>query len=87
MTTQPPTAGPKSPRSAADKIDRTRLIGGIVIAAIAIWFIMANTNDARITFWFVTVSAPIWLTLAGTFMAGMLASLLFTRSRSRKNKV
>jgi uncharacterized integral membrane protein len=81
--TQVPTEG-KHPRTAADKVDRSRLIGGIVIALVAIWFILANTRDSRITFWFVTVSAPMWLTLAGTFVAGMIASLLFTRSRRRK---
>jgi uncharacterized integral membrane protein len=81
--TQAPAEG-KHPRTAADKVDRSRLIGGIVIAVIAIWFILANRHTARITFWFVTVSAPMWLTLAGTFLAGMLASLLFTRSRRQK---
>ena len=80
MTSAPET---KPPRTAADKAERSRLIGGIVIAVVAIWFILANTHRARITFWFVSVTSPMWLTLAGTFLAGMLASLLFTRSRSR----
>ena len=78
--TQAPLDG-KPQRTAADKVDRSRLIGGIAIAIAAIWFILANTRNSKITFWFVTVSAPMWLTLAGTFLAGMLASLLFTRSR------
>jgi LPXTG-motif cell wall-anchored protein len=81
MTSAPET---KPPRTAADKADRSRLIGGIVIAVVAIWFILANTHRASITFWFVTVTSPMWLTLAGTFLAGMLASLLFTRSRRKK---
>jgi LPXTG-motif cell wall-anchored protein len=74
----------KPPRTAADKADRSRLIGGIVIAIVAIWFILANTHRTSITFWFVTVTSPMWLTLAGTFLAGMLATLLFTRRRRDK---
>jgi uncharacterized integral membrane protein len=75
----------KPPRTAADKADRSRLIGGIVIAVVAIWFILANTHQAKITFWFVSVTSPMWLALAGTFLAGMFASLLFTRSRRKKD--
>ena len=74
----------KPPRTAADKAERSRLIGGIVIAIVAIWFILANTHKTTITFWFVTVTSPMWLTLAGTFLAGMLASLLFIRRRREK---
>jgi uncharacterized integral membrane protein len=74
----------KPPRTAADKADRSRLIGGIVIAVVAIWFILVNTREVKITFWFVSVTSPMWLTLAGTFLAGMLACLLFTRSRRKK---
>jgi uncharacterized integral membrane protein len=86
MTTdapQPPPA-PQPPRTAADKAQRSRMIGGIVIAVVAIWFIMANTRTASITFWVATVTSPMWLTLAGTFLAGMLTSLLLTRSHTKK---
>ena len=88
MTTddpKPPPA-PHAERSAADKAQRNRMIGGIVIAVVAIWFIVANTRKASITFWVVTVSSPMWLTLAGTFLAGMATSLLLTRSKVRKHK-
>jgi uncharacterized integral membrane protein len=88
MTTdapQPPTA-PQPPRSAADKAQRSRLIGAIVIAVVAIWFILANTHKASITFWVVTVTSPMWLTLAGTFLAGMLTSLLLTHTRNKKRQ-
>lgn len=70
-------------KAAADKAQRSRLIGGIILAIVAIWFIMANTHKAEVTFWFVTVTSPMWLTLAGTFLAGMAATLLFTRNRDR----
>ena len=88
MTTdapQPPPA-PQASRTAADKAQRSRMIGGIVIAVVAIWFIVANTRKVSITFWVATVSSPMWLTLAGTFLAGMLTSLLLTRSRTRKRQ-
>jgi uncharacterized integral membrane protein len=84
MTTEAPKPPPQSRRTAADKAERSRLIGAIVIAVIAIWFILANTHRASITFWVVTVTSPMWLTLAGTFLAGMLVSLLLTRSRNRR---
>ena len=84
MTTEAPNPPPAQPRSAADKAERSRLIGAIVIAVIAIWFILANTHKTSITFWVVTVTSPMWLTLAGTFLAGMLVSLLLTRNRARK---
>ena len=84
--TQAPPDGNSTPRTAADKVERSRLIGGIVIAIVAIWFILANRHSAKITFWVVTVTAPMWLTLAGTFLVGMLASLLFTRSRKGSGK-
>ena len=88
MTTeapQPPPA-PQAPRTAADKAQRSRMIGGIVIAVVAIWFILANTHKASITFWVVTVTSPMWLTLAGTFLGGMLTSLLLTRTRAKKRQ-
>ena len=84
--TQPPPAPQPPPRTAADKAQRSRMIGGIVIAVVAIWFILANTHKTSITFWVVTVTSPMWLTLAGTFLAGMLTSLLLTRSRARKRE-
>jgi len=84
MTTEAPPPRPRPQRTAADKAERSRLIGGIVIAAIAIWFILANTHKADITFWVVTVSSPMWVTLAGTFLTGMLTSLLLTRHREGK---
>lgn len=88
MTTQAPQPPPASqpPRTAADKAQRSRMIGAIVIAVVAIWFILANTRKASITFWIVTVTSPMWLTLAGTFLAGMLTTLLLTRTRTRKRQ-
>ena len=80
---EPPAGEPGAGRGPAqlDKAQRTRIIGGIIVSIVAIWFIMANLHRVQITFWFVTVSSPMWLTLAGTFIAGMAATLLFTRHR------
>jgi uncharacterized integral membrane protein len=88
MTTDDPKPPPaqQAPHAAADKVRRSRMIGGIVIAVVAIWFIVANTHKTSITFWVVTVTSPMWLTLAGTFLAGMLTSLLLTRTRARKRQ-
>jgi uncharacterized integral membrane protein len=78
---EPPAEDPGAAKAAADRSERNRIIGGIVLAIVAIWFIMANLHRTQITFWFVTVTSPMWLTLAGTFIAGMAATLLFTRNR------
>ena len=87
MTTDAPQPPPApAPPSAADRAQRSRMIGAIVIAVVAIWFILANTHKASITFWVVTVTSPMWLTLAGTFLAGMLTSLLLTRTRAKKHR-
>ena len=89
MTTdapQPPPPRQPPPRTAADKAQRSRMIGGIVIAVVAIWFIVANTHRASITFWVATVTSPMWLTLAGTFLAGMLTSLLLTARTKKREK-
>jgi uncharacterized integral membrane protein len=85
MTTDDPKP-PPAQRTAADKAQRSRMIGGIVIAVVAIWFILANTHKTSITFWVVTVTSPMWLTLAGTFLGGMLTSLLLTRTRARRRE-
>jgi uncharacterized integral membrane protein len=79
-----PTGRPGVGKATADKAQRSRLIGGIILAIVTIWFIMANLHKAQITFWFVTVTSPMWVTLAGTFLAGMAATLLFTRHRKQK---
>ena len=59
----------------------------IVILAAAVWFILANTQDVKIRLWVPTVSAPMWLVLLVTFVAGMLLGLITPRLvRRRRTK-
>ncbi|MFF0742912.1 LapA family protein [Streptomyces sp. NPDC004111] len=73
-----PTGGssPKSPLNVSP-----RLIAGVVIAALAIWFVLINTSKARIHFWLVWAEAPMWFVLAATFAAGVVTSMLLARRK------
>lgn len=84
----PPSAPEPSPTpspapGAAEKAERARLIGLVVLAIVVLWFILANTRTARTTWWIATVTSPMWLTLAGTFAGGMATVFLLTRTRIR----
>lgn len=74
----PPTGGssPKTPLNVSP-----RLIAGIVIAALAIWFVLINTSNARIHFWLFWAEAPMWFVLAVTFAAGAATTLLLARRK------
>jgi LPXTG-motif cell wall-anchored protein len=58
-----------------------KAIVGLVIAAAVIWFAFANTRETGITFWVKTLTAPMWLVLLGTFLAGLLTGWLLRRRR------
>ena len=77
-TTDTASAGGKS-RTVSPK-----LIISVVIGAVALWFIIANTETARIRLFFVTVSAPVWLVLLITFAAGGAAWHLYLRRSGKK---
>ncbi|WP_035804441.1 LapA family protein [Kitasatospora mediocidica] len=62
----------------------TRVIAIVVIAALALWFLLANLDPVKIQFWFFTVTAPLWIALAGTLLAGgVLGYLLKGRWANR----
>ncbi|MBS2961733.1 LapA family protein [Actinocrinis puniceicyclus] len=72
-------------RGLGARLRSPKTIAGLVIIALAAWFVLVNTSRTRIHFWVVWVSAQLWLVLAGTFLAGMLAGYL-VRRRSRDRK-
>jgi uncharacterized integral membrane protein len=47
-----------------------RVIAIGVIVILAIWFLFANLNKVNIQFWVFTVSAPLWIALLATLLAG-----------------
>ncbi|MFB7666166.1 LapA family protein [Kitasatospora sp. NPDC056138] len=48
----------------------TRVIAIGVIVILAIWFLFANLEKVRIQFWVFTVTAPLWIALLATLVAG-----------------
>ncbi|KJK57966.1 lipopolysaccharide assembly protein LapA domain-containing protein [Saccharothrix sp. ST-888] len=48
----------------------TRVIAIGVIVILAIWFLFANLDSVKIQFWVFTVTAPLWIALLATLVAG-----------------
>lgn len=62
-----------------------KTIFSILIFAIGLWFILANTESARVHIFLVTVTSPMWLVLAVMFAGGWLGGILYA-SRKRKRQ-
>ena len=69
------------PASAKGGISITRIVVGVVIVGLALWFIFANTRTATVQLWVAKVSMPMWITLIVTFAAGWIVGLLFRRRK------
>jgi uncharacterized integral membrane protein len=68
------------PRGAfTEKLLSPKIILGVLITALAVWFVLANNTQTRVHFWVVWVTAKLWMVLAGTFVAGLLAGYLLKR--------
>lgn len=63
---------------------RLRTIGFVVLAALAVWFIAANTGSVTIRLWVSEVTLPLWTVLAGTLLAGIVLGLLIAYRRARR---
>ncbi|NOT55750.1 MAG: LapA family protein [Deltaproteobacteria bacterium] len=64
---------------------RTRLILGVIIVALLLFFIMENSTTATVSFWPITeVSIPLWVVAGVPFLMGMLAGGLFVWREQRK---
>ncbi|MZD08036.1 DUF1049 domain-containing protein [Streptomyces sp. SID5785] len=62
---------------------RLRTLGFVVIGALAIWFIAANTKSVAVRLWVPEVTLPLWTVLAFTLLAGIALGLLIARRRAR----
>ncbi|CAM5674090.1 hypothetical protein SAVIM338S_07116 [Streptomyces avidinii] len=60
-----------------------RLVTGVILVGLAVWFVLINTRTARIHFWIPWVDAPMWFVLAVTFMAGAAAAWLLGRRKKQ----
>jgi uncharacterized integral membrane protein len=64
---------------------RTRLILGVIIVALLLFFIMENSMTVTVSFWPITeVSIPLWVVAGVPFLMGMLAGGLFVWREQRK---
>ncbi|MFJ6620464.1 LapA family protein [Kitasatospora sp. NPDC091335] len=61
----------------------TRYIGIGVIVVLAVWFLFANLDKVKIQFWVFTVTAPLWIALLATLIAGVALGWLL---KGRRNK-
>ncbi len=59
----------------------TRVIAIVAIAALALWFLLANLDKVKIQFWVFTVTAPLWIALAATLVAGGVLGYLLKGRR------
>jgi uncharacterized integral membrane protein len=73
----------KVERTDTDWVRSPRFWVGVVIAAISLAFILQNRAPVAINLTWLSVTAPLWVTLAAVFVAGFLAGLLIARRRSR----
>ncbi|MFH8619344.1 DUF1049 domain-containing protein [Streptomyces sp. NPDC017979] len=63
---------------------RLRTIGFVLLVALAIWFIAANTGSVTIRLWIPTVTLPLWSVLTVTLVVGVVLGLLIARRRARR---
>ncbi|WP_395293332.1 LapA family protein [Kitasatospora hibisci] len=61
----------------------TRYIGIGVIIVLAVWFLFANLDRVQIQFWVFTVTAPLWIALLATLVAGGALGWLLKGRRVR----
>ncbi|MFI9777507.1 DUF1049 domain-containing protein [Streptomyces sp. NPDC051956] len=63
---------------------RLRTIGFVLLAALTIWFIAANTGSVTIRLWIPNVTLPLWSVLTVTLIVGILFGLYIARRRARR---
>ncbi|MFF3772468.1 LapA family protein [Streptomyces sp. NPDC002232] len=63
---------------------RLRTLAFLVLAALAIWFIAANTGSVTIRLWIPTVSLPLWIVLTVTLLVGIVLGLFIARRRAQR---
>jgi hypothetical protein len=68
----------------AEKLLSPKTIIGLLIVALAVWFVLANNSQTRIHLWVAWVTAKLWIVLAVTFLAGVLSGYLIRRRAREK---
>jgi uncharacterized integral membrane protein len=64
---------------------RNRLILGLVIVGLILFFIMENSTTVTVYFWgFFELNLPLWVVVGVPFLMGMMAGGLFVWREERK---
>lgn len=64
-----------------------RMVGGIVLAALAVAFILSNREQANVSFLIFDADLALWLVLTLTFAVGLaVGTLVLGRSRYKPSK-
>lgn len=71
----------EKPRSGTAFLRSPRTWAGIVIAILAFAFIVQNRQRVGIDLLVFSVQAPLWITLTGVFLAGVVTCWLISRRR------
>ncbi len=58
---------------------RLRTVGFVLVAALAVWFIAANTGSVTVRLWIPTVTLPLWTVLTVTLLVGVALGLVLAR--------
>lgn len=79
------TSDSTAERKIAGVTINARFVIFVVVAILAVWFILMNTASAKIHLWGLsTVSAPLWVVLVLFLAVGMLMGWFLRRYRDRK---
>jgi uncharacterized integral membrane protein len=62
-----------------------KVIGGVVLAVLALVFVFQNTDKGKVHFLFFSVTTQAWIWLLGVFVAGVVVGLLIPRMRGRRS--
>jgi len=64
---------PETPEPTGNRRRDVRLVASGILLALGVWFALANTQEVRIHFWFVSTRSPIVtaLAIAAVFGAGI----------------
>lgn len=69
--------------SAPSRLSPTQWLA-LVLAALALVFILMNRDSTTINFFGATVRAPLWLVLVVIFAVGWLTGVLMTRRKQKR---
>lgn len=88
MSTTPPPDPRGRGRFATfgDRLLEPKAVLGLIITALALWFIFTNNGEVRIHLWLGWVTARLWVVLLCTFLVGMLTGLLLRRRRAKPRR-